>query len=792
MSTIVEHTDRDIMLQAIEKRVLWLAVHMVHHANNVRPNTDGTKVGGHQTSSASVVTILTSLYFEYMQAGDKISIKPHASPVFHAIQYLLGNLHPKYLLMLREYQGLQSYPSQTKDPDNVDFSAGPVGLGAIAPNFAALVDAYNKSHGWTCPDTYRRFISVLGDAELDEGSVWEAIAEPAIARLNNVLWVVDLNRQSLDRIIPGIRVRTWREMLAANGWQVIDVKYGAKMKAAFEEPNGDLLRTCIDELSNEAYQTLLRLPVSEFREWLPKKSRFPADTQRLLSRWNDNEVHEIFWDLGGHCFEELRAAYKKVDSYAGPSVIFAYTMKGWHLPSAGHPLNHSVLLTDEQMEVLRQQLGIAEDGIWAAFSSDSAEGQFCSKISTHLQSSLGEYTDSAAHSIPDQLDYSYRGLRSTQQSFGTILTAISRQCPELADRVVTISPDVASSTNLGGWINLQKVWFPNEMEKLPELHERVSLKWQESPAGKHVELGISENNLFMALGQFGLSNELFGETLYPIGTVYDPFIRRGLDAFFYGVYAGAKFIVVGTPSGVTLSTEGGSHQSILSPSVGIEMPELAYYEPCFGKELEWILMDALEQIRQRTQSSYLRLTTKPVDQSLFPFPKGQQDREVLRKQVLQGAYRIVDCSSEKDYKPGENAVHLFAAGVLVPEAIQASQQLRKEGIFANVINVTGPGPLYHHYQECVNKYVQGGKGKSHDFLTKVIPVQERTLPIVTLIDGHPHALAWLGSALGTTALPLGVKNFGQSGSCQDIYHEHEIDVPKIMDACRGSIKLGVT
>lgn len=771
----------------IQKRVLWLAVQLVHHANSVRKSTDGTKVGGHQSSSASVVTILTSLYFDYMRAGDKISIKPHASPVFHAIQFLLGNLDPKYLTTLRQYKGLQSYPSRTKDPDNVDFSTGSVGLGAIAPNFAALVDAYLKTHPIGRADREYRFISLVGDAELDEGSVWEAIAEPSMSGLNNVLWIVDLNRQSLDRVIPGIRVRSWREMLAANGWNVIDVKYGKHLKAAFEEPNGDLLRACIDELSNDAYQSLLRLPPTELREWLPRKSRFPGDLNRLISRWNDEELHDLFWNLGGHDFAELRDAYAKVNKRSGPAVIFAYTMKGWKLPSAGHPQNHSVLLTAAQMEELRENLEIPAGEVWSGFDVKTDEGRYCAEVNKKLKHPADAIPDPLKLDIPVSLGCTVPGFRSTQQAFGIILTALAREAPELSSRIMTISPDVASSTNLGGWINKLEVWGHGEKEELPEVKGQSVLRWNVSKTGQHLELGISENNLFMALGQFGLSHELFGETLFPIGTLYDPFVRRGLDAFFYGVYSGARFIAVGTPSGVTLSTEGGAHQSILTPSIGVEMPELSAYEPCFGQELEWIMMDALEQIRLRKRSTYLRLTTKLVDQKLFVLPDDEDSRNNLRRKVLNGAYRLVDQSGHKDYTPSTNVVHLFAAGAMIPEAVEASSRLLKENIFVNVINVTGPGPLYRDYQERVHAIIEGSE-RDDVFLEDVISVPERAASVVTLVDGHPHSLAWIGSALGTNVLPLGVVKFGQSGTREDVYRDCRIDTESVISACRCAIQ----
>ena len=780
-------SERDRVLVEIQNRVLWLAIQMVHYANYVRENPDGIKVGGHQASSSSVVTLMTSLYFEFMRRGDMISVKPHASPVYHAIQFLLGNLDEQYLKTLRGFHGLQAYPSRTKDPDNVDFSCGSVGLGSIAPNFAALVDEYLKTHLDSRDRPDRRYISLLGDAELDEGSVWEAISEPAMGDIANVLWVVDLNRQSLDRIIPGIRVECWRQMFAANGWRVIDAKYGKRLQAAFAEPSGELLRQAIDDMPNEVYQRLLRLSPETLREWLPRTSEYPQDMSKLIGRWDDQELQDLFRNLGGHDFAMLREALSEVDLDQGPSVLFAYTLKGWMLPSVGDPQNHSVTLSNEQMEELRIQLGIPEEEVWSGFDPQSAAGRLCSEVSEGL---AVEDRSRAAHpqySIPADFGRTYRSKMSTQQIFGLVLTDISRNIPDVADRTVTVSPDVASSTNLGGWINRVGVWTRDEKGTLPEEAVDRALKWEELSKGQHIELGISENNLFMMLGQLGLSSEMNGDLLFPIGTLYDPFVRRGLDAYFYSVYSGGKFIVVGTPSGITLGSEGGAHQSLVTPSVGIELPELAFYEPCFGQELEWIMLDALEQIRLRKRSTYLRLTTYRVDQDLLVLPSDPDSRERLRQQVLTGAYRLVDRRVESEYQPGGNVVHVLACGALIPEAVEASRRLLGEEVMANVINVTGPGPLYRHFQESVLAAMKPEPAAS-EFMKDVIPTEDRRAPIVTVLDGHPHSLAWVGGALNTRTFPLGVTGFGQSGSRAELYQEYKIDVDSIMEACFGALE----
>ena len=787
-SQVEELGERDKTLAEIQDRVLWLAMQMVHYANNLRESPDGTKVGGHQASSSSVVTVMTSLYFDFMRAGDRISVKPHASPVFHAIQFLLGNLEQRYLKTLRAFHGLQAYPSRTKDPDPVDFSTGSVGLGAVAPNFAALVDEYTRTHLYSRTGPERRYISLVGDAELDEGSVWEAIAEPAMSDLPRTMWVVDLNRQSLDRVIQGIRVRVWREMFAANGWNVIDAKYGKRLQAAFAEPNGELLRMAIDEMPNEVYQRLLRVTPGALREWLPRTSRYTNDLSRFINRWNDQELQDLFRNLGGHDFSMLREAFAQADLSEGPNVVFAYTLKGWMLPSVGDPQNHSVTLSHHQMELLREQLHVPEDEVWSGFDPQSPAGRLCAEIQERLRMAGTPDPAGAELAIPRDFGRSYQGNMSTQQIFGLVLTDISRNIPETSERVVTVSPDVASSTNLGGWINKVGVWSRTEKEPLPEEGVTRALKWEESAHGQHIELGISENNLFMMLGQLGLSFETNGEMLFPLGALYDPFVRRGLDAFVYSVYSGARFIVVGTPSGITLAPEGGAHQSLITSSMGVELPQLAFYEPCFGQELEWIMLAALDQIRLRRESTYLRLTSSRVDQGLLKVPSEPQERERLRQQVLQGVYRLTDRSGEAGYQPGHNVVHIFASGAIVPEAVKASELLVEEGVLTNVFNVTGPGPLYRRFQKSVQDTMKRRPDFSK-FMSDVILEHERVAPLVTVVDAHPHSLAWLGSALSAPTLPLGVSDFGQSGSRPELYKEYGIDADSIMAACFGALEV---
>ncbi|MFL2784133.1 MAG: pyruvate dehydrogenase [Dehalococcoidia bacterium] len=778
------------LLSSIENTVLWNAMQLVHHANNVRHNPDATKVGGHQASSASISTIMTSLYFDFLEKGDKVSIKPHGSPIYHAIQYLLGNLDISYMTELRAFHGLQAYPSRTKDPDNVDFSTGSVGLGPVAPNFSSIVRSYVDSHEFGQSDLIQknaRYISIVGDAELDEGSIWESIAEPEMSQASNIIWIVDLNRQSLDRVIPGIRVRAWREMFDANGWTVIDAKYGKILENAFAQPNGELLRIAIDEMTNQAYQRLLRVDTNVMREWLPSYSRYPDDMKRLLSRWDDTELYELFHNLGGHDFTMLRESFRHADSISGPAVVFAYTLKGFKLPSVGDPQNHSVTLSEKQMEELRITLGIANGANWPKLDRGTPEGELTLQVSERLTDhSVGSPAPSA--DIPWDLGRGYSGTMSTQQIFGLVLTDMSRSLGDISNRIVTVSPDVASSTNLGGWINRVGVWRTEEDEELPDEGIVRALNWNESKDGQHIELGISENNLFMMLGQLGTSFEMNGEMLFPIGTVYDPFIRRGLDAFVYSVYGGGKFIVVGTPSGLSLAPEGGAHQSMMTPSIGAEMPTLDAYEPCFGQELEWIMLSALHQIRKRGRCTYLRLTSKPVDQGIMTIPDDPDELEKLRLQVLNGAYCLVDMSSQPGFNPESNVVNVFVSGAMVPEAYKASQSLTKEGIFTNVINVTGPGPLYRKYNDYTRETIRTGKDLSKG-VSHLMPGAIPGAPVVTIADAHPHSLAWIGSALGSKTIPLGVDEWGQSGNREDLYREYGTDSESIINACFAALDI---
>jgi pyruvate dehydrogenase E1 component len=778
-------------LESIQRRVLWLATNMIHHANHVRPNLDNSKIGGHQASSSSVISILTALYFSELQPGDRVAVKPHASPAFHAVQYLLGNLPRKYLTELRSLKGIQAYPSKSKDHDPIDFSTGSVGLGAVAPAFSAAVARYAQLHFGDV--TSKRFIALMGDAELDEGNVWEAVFEDHLAGLGNVLWIIDLNRQSLDRVVPGIRAAQLKSLFQASGWHVMECKYGRRLKAAFARPNGEALRARIDEMSNPEYQSLIRCSGEEARGRLILPASDPQGVARAIEDIPDEDLLTLLSDLGGHDLVELSAAFAEAKARTdAPSVLFAYTIKGWGLPIAGHPMNHSALLTDTQLVDLRDKLGVAEGAEWDRFPDDSIEGRLCRTASERLRGIDDQIPGPLVtpEQIPASLGMRQMPKSATQEALGRLLTELER-IPGLGQRLVTVAPDVAVSTNLGGWINKAGVYSAKSIPDF-ELEGPRLLRWEPGPTGQHFEFGISEMNLFMMLGALGTSYEVCGQQLFPIGTVYDPFVCRGLDALIYDLSNDSKMIVVGTPSGITLSPEGGAHQSTITPSIGIELPNLMFYEPCFGREVEWVLLEALRQIadRQHGKSTYLRLTTKTVDQNLMDGALQRIGEEPLRRQVLAGGYRLIDRRYDAPDLSDRYVVQIVAAGAMVPEAITAAKMLYEEGVAANVINVTSPGLLYRGLADARRGHLrQGTTGAEAGHIGELILPDERHAPIITVQDGASHALSFLGSAFGARVVPLGVDEFGQSGTRADLYRYYAIDSESIVSAALLALDL---
>ncbi len=764
-----EQPDLDTLCE-IEQRVLWLATRMIDQAN--RRGTGEIKVGGHQASCASVVSIMTALWFGHIDTHDKVAVKPHASPVYHAIKYLTGELDRSYLTTLRQRGGLQAYPSRTKDPDVADFSTGSVGLGAVAPLFSALTRRYVDAHFDRRPDA--RFIALVGDAELDEGNVWEAIADPATAGLGNFTMIVDLNRQSLDRVIPDIAAVRLKQFFANAGWHVAEAKYGRRLIRAFETAGGEALRSHIDDMPNEAYQALFALDGHRLREKFLRGAD-PA-VAGAVGHLDETRLAELVTDLGGHDLGLLLETFAECDRHEDqPSVVFAYTIKGYGLPMAGDPLNHAALLTPEQIDAVRSHCGLTVATEWDRFGPSTSAGRLTASVGGAINNPPPVPRPVLA--IPDASRPPVTtGKLSSQEAFGRALTALA-DIDDVGRRIVTASPDVSISTNLGGWINKTGVYSPTERDDHGG-SERL-LRWAPSPSGRHIELGISEMNLFMLLGQLGLSHDHHSEHLLPVGTVYDPFVLRGLDALIYGLYNDSRFVVAGTPAGVTLAPEGGAHQSTITASVGAELPGLWYVEPCYATEVDWLLCAALESLGLPDgESTYLRLSTRPIDQGPFAHALERYGADELRRHVLTGGYRLIDAPA--DGRPG---ITIVTTGVMAPEAIEAAAELDDEGVTASVVHLTSPDRVYRSWQGVVAAGARAAtvlRRRSH--LHAMLPETERHRPIISVHDAASHTLAWIGSAIGVRHYALGVDRFGESGTIADLHSIAGISAAHIVNA----------
>ncbi len=780
-------TNRVGTIEALARKALWLSSWMIHHANHIRPNADGVKVGGHQASSASMAAIMAALYFGVLRPEDRVAVKPHAAPVFHAIQYLFDGQSVDKLKAFRAYGGAQSYPSRTKDTDDVDISTGSVGLGVAFTAFASLVQDYIHAKPWARKDLPEgRMIALAGDAELDEGNVYECLLEGWKQGLRNAWWIIDYNRQSLDGVVREGLYERIEAIFRAFDWDVVTLKYGVLQRQAFAEPGGERLRAWIDACPNALYSALMFRGGAAWRERLGNEIGDQADVAALLASRSDAELAELMANLGGHCIETLLGEFGKPRDDR-PTVFIAYTVKGWGTPLAGHKDNHAGQMTGAQIESLRQAHNVREGHEWDRFEGLGIDNAV---LETFLAAVPFNAAANRRHAAPriDGIGPQFVGdaTISTQAAFGKILEAIARSDSELARRIVTTSPDVTVSTNLGPWVNRRHLFSRDEMADVFQ-KERIpsAQKWRFAPEGQHIELGIAEMNLFLLLGAAGLSHSLFGERLLPVGTLYDPFISRGLDALNYACYQDARFLLVATPSGVSLAGEGGAHQSIATPLIGLGQDGLAAFEPAFADELAVIMdwgFDYMQRDGKGTEESaawpretsggsvYLRLSTRPLEQPPRPMTP------TLSTDIIRGGYWL------KPPEPGCEVVIAYQ-GVLASEAIAAAGQIGSDRRNVAVLAVTSADRLnagWHAAQRA--RRLGDARASCHvEDLLRAVP---RHCGIVTAIDGHPATLGWLGSVLGHRATTLGVEHFGQTGTVPDLYRHFGIDAGAIAAAAR--------
>lgn len=770
-------------LKTVEQRLLWLSHWMIHNANHIRPKADGIKIGGHQASSASMVSLMTALYFSALKPEDRVAVKPHASPIFHAMHYLMGNLTREKMENFRGYGGVQSYPSRTKDVDDVDFSTGSVGLGVAITSFASMIQDYVQAKAWGKDVPSGRMIALMGDAELDEGNIYECLQEGWKHDLRNTWWVIDYNRQSLDGIVHEGLFERAEKVFEAFGWDVVRVKYGTLQRAAFAERGGDQLRAWIDKCPNQLYAALTFMGGAVWRKHLMDDLGDQGDVTALIDSRSDAELAALMENLGGNCVETMAEAFAAID-HDRPVCFLAYTIKGWGTPIAGHKDNHGGLMNKTQMAQWQAHMGVPEGAEWAPFATVKDEIGFRSFLKSVPFFKNGPRRLSDDKVAVPSIDLPSDREISTQMGFGKILDDLSKGKSALAERIVTTSPDVTGTTNLGPWVNRRKLFARTPRGDTFKDHNIPSTaKWEFDPEGQHIELGIAEMNLMLLLGAAGLSHSLFGKRLLPIGTVYDPFVSRGLDALNYACYQDARFMLVGTPSGVTLAPEGGAHQSIASPLIGMSQDGLAAFEPAFVDELavimEWAFdymqrdgegdPDERTWLRDETGGSvYLRLTTNPIEQP------GKRSDDAFRQGAIDGAYWL--------RKPGPNCSIVIAyQGAIAPEAIAAAGMIGEYRRDVGVLAVTSADRLNAGWTAAQRERARGnGAAISHvENLMKDLP---NTCTIVTVIDGHPATLAWLGSVAGHKTIPHGVEHFGQTGTINDLYRHFRIDRMSIADS----------
>jgi pyruvate dehydrogenase E1 component len=779
------------LLKEIERKLLWLSTWAIHNANHVRPNRDGLKVGGHQASSSSVISIMTALYFAALRPEDRVAVKPHAGPVFHAVNMLLGREGSAPLERLRAFGGAQSYPSRARDGAEVDFSTGSVGLGVAMTSFSALMQDYVHRHGLARADIPAgRSIALAGDAELDEGNIYEALLEGWKHDVRNVWWIIDYNRQSLDSVVPDRLFGRIEGLFRDMGWNVVTLKYGRKLTAAFARPGGEALRLWIDDCPNSLYSALTFQGGAAWRTALLTDLGRDRGIRAIIDPLADSELGELMTNLGGHdlayIIDTLEAAAAGGDQ---PTCFIAYTIKGMGLPFAGHKDNHSGLMTPEQMESFRAEMQIPPGHEWdlaAGLSVSEAElRRFIASVPfARPLAPEGRALTAPLIPVPAVLPSprsagekprSAGKKTSTQSGFGEILAEIGRgegASAPLAERILTTSPDVTVSTNLGPWVNRRGIFDRHTRNDVFRDAKLASAqRWGMSPRGQHFELGIAEQNLFLLLGAAGLAHTLYGARLLPIGTVYDPFVNRGLDALIYACYQDARFLLVSTPSGISLAPEGGQHQSINTPLIGMAADRLAAYEPAHVDELAILFRHALDHMQRPDGSAvWLRLSTRQIPQPA---------REIDAPSIIAGAHWV--------FPPAPGArIAIAYQGPLAPEALAAFDALREDEPTAGLLAITSPDRLHAGWL-AARRARRNGVRDALSHIERILAPLAPNATLVSVLDGHPAAHSWLGAVRGQKIAPLGVDRFGQSGDIPDLYREYEIDADAILDACAQAL-----
>jgi pyruvate dehydrogenase E1 component len=552
------------------------------------------------------------------------------------------------------------------------------------------------------------------------------------------------------------------------------LKYGRLLAAAFAQPDGHHLREWIDACPNSLYSALVYKGGEGWREHLQRDlNRYPG-IRAILDGHDDAELQRLMTNLGGHDMEAVLDAFHAIADDR-PTCFIAYTIKGFGLPFAGHKDNHAGLMNLDQMASFRSGMKVPEGAEWDRFAGlDLAPARLSAFLEgVPLAGPVARRHNSPVVPVPASLPVPRGERQSTQEAFGRLLGDIAAAGGELAQSIVTTSPDVTVSTNLGPWVNRRGIFDRAERADTFREENVVSAqRWGMSPRGQHIELGIAESNLFLLLAALGLSGPLFGTRLLPVGTLYDPFIKRGLDALNYACYQDARFILVATPSGVSLAPEGGAHQSIAEPLIGLAQPGLISFEPAYADELAVLLRWAFSEIQRKGgESVYFRLSTRPLEQ-----PR-RSPGEDLAQAIVDGGYWLREPGPDSD-------LAIVYCGAVAAEAAAAHDDLGEDAPQAGLLAVTSPDRLHRDWRAA---QTEGRVSTAERLLARLRP----GAALVTVGDFHPATLSWLGAVKQNPIVPLGIEHFGQSGDIPDLYRAYRLDKDAILDGAARACLLAL-
>lgn len=850
------------------------------------------KVGGHSSASASALHIMGALHLAVKSGFDHIANKPHASPTDHAYNYLLNLFLKSDLSKLSQEEadqammGLRAYPKNNEyvfqsyhsayDSDHHNFfPSGTVGIPPVQAGYMALAYRYAREHGFEVPNAH--FWALTGDSEFREGSMYEAIPDFAEREIGNLTWIVDYNRQSLDghritnkKIMEGTDADRIERTMHANGWEVIQVRHGHKRLALFKKPGGEAFKNFIEK-ELEDYELQALLLVKDMKALKKGIVHEHPNMKKFLESVSDQELYDAIRDFGGHDIMALvDAMNESKKSTRKPTIIIVHTLKGWNLRMAAQPGNHSALPSEEEVLELKTKQGIKGDKLFERFAEKTEEGKYLKQRGEQLfseikaQHALKEknqklFNDKIAQfgPIPESLEINTKmtSYPHTQWMLGQLTAKLTRiantpldekklsanQKPlsekekpwkQLGELMISMAPDVGTSTNLNPAMDGKIFGAP----VVTDLETEFGVKDDKTPdlvpgedvSDRYLRFEIAEGNVMSCVGSFGKIKDILGIPLLPLMTVYDFFIKRAHDQYFYNLYWKSNFIVVGTPSGVTLSPEGAQH----GWKSDFQIPNQITWEPYFCQELDWIFCDTLK--RQVTNDNagrtgtLLRLVTRGAEQkdmlhylskqarfksaldagqklcrAEFPVSGALLENEVsayseteifrtVREEVLQGAYYIIDYRGYAGYEPGDNVVNIFAMGSLASEGIKASEALLERGIYANVIVVTSPDLLcgiqahendYHYLKNVLQVNANLYLNKQEEVATgDLITVSGKRIPIVSVHDGEAGLLDNLGSIVGVKQESCAVRKHSKCGRPTDIYKFHGIDAESVVEA----------